>query len=420
MTRFLVVAIWVGACALVSAQITPVVNVNSRYVVESIQLSGHEQVSLSRALHDEIQNLVGGKFDQTLLDGLTSRIKRELHAKSVSYSISRGDHPEQVKVNLEITRRNVELDVNVPKFLYSTSQGWTGIVEGVAASGPNTVTFRLLSDNDELVERETGLVARYENKRIGSDRLRLGFQFESYHEGWNRSTQSAEDLRLGGAPESPADSLAAYRTRQNFEPMFTIVLAKPLTLSIGASFERFQDQFPAARTESADAVVNTLRYHRLLEDSDGQKEVLDAGYSLRAATTLLSSDFAYTRHRWDVAYSLTKGKNTMMLSFIGGLVSGQAPLYERYVLGNSSTLRGWNKFELDPLGGSRMAHGSVDYRYRYLQVFYDAGAIWDRGQDAAPHCSVGAGLRKDGFSILLAFPIKDGRVEPVLIAGLNF
>src|SRR5450432_418237 len=103
MTRFLVVAIWVGACALVSAQITPVVNVNSRYVVESIQLSGHEQVSLSRALHDEIQNLVGGKFDQTLLDGLTSRIKRELHAKSVSYSISRGDHPEQVKVNLEIT-----------------------------------------------------------------------------------------------------------------------------------------------------------------------------------------------------------------------------------------------------------------------------------------------------------------------------
>ncbi len=420
MTRFLVGAVLAGACTFVSAQFTPVVNVNSRYVVESIQLSGREEFSLSRALHEEIQNMVGGNFDQNILDSLTSRIKRELHAKAVSYRISRGDRPEQVKVNFEITRRSVKLDVNVPKFLYSSAQGWTGVVEGVTSSGPNELTFRLLSDNDELVERQTGMVAKYENKRVGSDRLRLGFQFEAYHEGWNGSTQSAEAARLNGAPEEPGDSLGTYRTRQNFQPMLTIVLAKPLTLSVGASFERFQDQFPAARTESADAVVNTLRYHWLLDDLDGQKEVLDAGYSLRAATTLLGSDYAYARHRWDVAYTLTRGKNTMMLSFIGGLISGQAPLYERYVLGNSSTLRGWNKFELDPLGGSRVAHGSVEYHYRYLQVFYDVGAIWDRGQDATPHCSAGVGLRKDGFSIAVAFPFKDGRAEPVLIAGMNF
>jgi len=305
MTWFLVGAVLAGACALASDQITPVSNVNSRYVVESIQLSGRDEFSLSRALHEEIQNLVGGNFDQTILDGLTGRIKRELHAKSVSYRISRGDQPQQVKVNFEITRRSVELDVNVPKFLYSSTLGWTGVVEGVASSGPNTVTLRLLSDDDELVERETGMLARYENSRIGSDRLRLGFQFESYHEGWNPGTQSAEAARLDGAPEEPGDPLASYRTRQNFQPMLTIVLARPLTLAVGTSFERFQDQFPAARTESADAVVNTLRYHRLLEDSDGQKELLDAGYSLRAATTLLGSDFAYARHRWDVAYTLT-------------------------------------------------------------------------------------------------------------------
>jgi outer membrane protein assembly factor BamA len=420
MTRFLVGALLVGAGALASAQITPVVNVNSRYVVESIQLSGRDEFSLSRALHEEIQNLIGGKFDQTLFDGLTSRIKRELHAKSVSYRISRGDQPEQVKVNFEITRRSVEFDVNVPKFLYSTVQGWTGVVEGVTSSGANTVSFRLISDNDELVERETGIVAKYENRRVGSDRLRLGFQFESYHESWNNSTQSAEEARLNGGAEVPNDSLATYRTRQNFQPMLTIVLARPLTLSIGASFERFQDQFPAARTESADAVVNTLRYHRLLEDSDAQKEVLDAGYSLRAATTLLSSDFAYARHQWDIGYTLTRGKNTVMLSFVGGFISGHAPIFERYVLGNSSTLRGWNKYDLDPLGGTRIAHGSLEYHYHYFQVFYDVGAIWDRGQDVVPHSSAGVGLRKDGFSVAVAFPIKYGRVEPVLIAGMNF
>jgi hypothetical protein len=415
-------AMLAGAYTTVFASISPVVNVNSRYVIESIDLSGRDGAfSLSRALKQEVQSLIGGNFDPDVMDGLIVRIKKELHAKSVVWRISPGDLPGQVKVNFEITRRSVELDVNVPKFLYRSRQGWTGAVEGVAASGTNSVTCRLLSDNDELVERETGIVARYENRRVGSDRVRLSFQFETYHEQWSRSTEQAEDARLGGAPEQPADVFEAYRTRQNFQPMVTLVLSKPLTFSAGVSFERFQDQFPAARTESANAMVNTLRYHRLLEGSDIQsKQVLDAGYSLRAATRALSSDFAYTRHRWDVGYTYSHDNQSVILSFIGGVIIGQAPLYERFVLGNSSTLRGWNKYDIDPLGGSRMAHGSVEYRYRLLQVFYDVGAIWDRGQDATPHCSAGVGLRKDGFSIAVAFPIKDGRVEPVLVAGMNF
>jgi hypothetical protein len=406
--------------AIASAQITPVVNVNSRYVVESIEVSGHDEFSLSRRLHEEIRNLIGENFDQAALDELSGHLKKELHAKSVSYRISRGDQAEQVKVNFEITRRSVELNVTVPKFLYRSGQGWTGVAEGVIASGAHSFTFRLLSDDDELVERETGILARYENKHVGSDRVGLGFQFEGYHEGWSRSTLLAEDQRLNGTASAPNDVLGAYRTRQNFQPLVTIQLAKPLTLEAGVSFERFQDQFPAARTESTNAVVNTLRYHRLLEGSDALKQVLDAGYSLRAATRILGGDFAYVRHHWNVGYTFTRDHNTVLVSFVGGVITGQAPLFERYVLGNSSTLRGWNKYDIDPLGGSRVAHGSVEYRYRYFQIFYDAGAVWDRGEAATPRCSAGVGLRKDGFSIAVAFPIKHGRVEPVLIAGMNF
>ena len=109
-----------------------------------------------------------------------------------------------------------------------------------------------------------------------------------------------------------------------------------------------------------------------------------------------------------------------MVTFQAGLISGHAPLYERLVLGNSSTLRGWNKYDIDPLGGSRMASGSVEYRYRVFQIFYDAGAVWDKGQDPTPRNSVGVGLRKDGFSLAVAFPLKDGRVDPVFMAGMNF
>ena len=60
------------------------------------------------------------------------------------------------------------------------------------------------------------------------------------------------------------------------------------------------------------------------------------------------------------------------------------------------------------------------YAQTHTLLFYDAGAVWDRGEAITPRCSAGVGLRKDGFSVAVAFPIKDGRVEPVLIAGMNF
>jgi len=401
-------ALLAGACSVTPAQITPVVNVNSRYIVASIEVVGSDEFNLGAGIHEQIENLIGETLDQAALDGLSEQIRKALHAKTVTYRIMRGDQPDQVKVSFEVTRRSVSLEVNVPKFLYHSTQGWTGVVEGVTGYGPSKVTFRLLTDNDELVERNTGIMARYDHRRLGSDRVRLGFQFESYHQQWSRSTRAAE------GPE------ALYRNRHNFEPTITIVLAKPLTLTAGVSFERFQTQFPAARIESANAVVNTLRYHRLLEDSATQKQVLDAGYSLRAATTFLSSDFGYTRHRWNLGYTFSRDRNTVLVSFIGGLIAGRAPLFERYVLGNSSTLRGWNRHDIDPVGGSRMAHGSVEYRYRCFQIFYDAGAVWDRGQDPAPRNSVGVGLRKDGFSLAVAFPLKDGRADPVFMAGMNF
>src|SRR4029077_4464506 len=141
---------------------------------------------------------------------------------------------------------------------------------------------------------------------LGSDRVHLGFQFESYHPKWNRNTEAVE------GPE------ALYRNRQHFDPTLTIVIAKPLTSTAGVSFERFQTQFPAARIESANAVVNTLRYHRLLEDSSAKKQILDASYSPRAAPPLPSSDFGYARHHWNFAYTFTRDKQTLLVSFIGG------------------------------------------------------------------------------------------------------
>src|SRR6476659_6579032 len=171
MKLWLVGALLAGACSVSSAQITQVVNVNSRYIVANIEVSGHEQFTLSTDIHEQIQSLIGENLDQAALDNLTDRIRKELHAKTVTYHIVRGDQPEQVKVSFEITRRSIALDVNVPKFFYHSTQGFSGVIEGVTGYGTSSVTFRALSDNDELVERNTGILARYEKKRLGNDRL---------------------------------------------------------------------------------------------------------------------------------------------------------------------------------------------------------------------------------------------------------
>lgn len=390
-------------------------NVNTRYTVESVELAGDKPADISNGLRSELTHLVGEKLSLATLDDLARRMRRELHVRAVSHHVMRGLKPEHVRVVFEVKGRPTKFEVSVPKLLYHSQEGFTGALQGTASTGWQALTVGVVSDGNELPERYSGFIARYENKRLGTDRARFRFQFESYHEQWNPRTAAVMDN-----PGIAGETGGLYRSRMNFEPVATFLLARPLTLSVGASFERLQSQLPAARTEAANSMVTTLRYHRRLEGSDAQQQVWDAGYSLRAATTLLGSDFAYARHQGEIHYTLSWGRNTILDDVTAGLITGRAPLFERFVLGNSSMLRGWNKFDLDPVGGSRVVHNSVEYRYRLLDLFYDTGAIWDEGQSAVLRHSVGVGVRLSSFCIALAFPVKEGHIEPVFMVGMNY
>ena len=46
--------------------------------------------------------------------------------------------------------------------------------------------------------------------------------------------------------------------------------------------------------------------------------------------------------------------------------------------------------------------------------------IWDRGQEVVARHAVGIGLRKSSFLLAMAFPIKDGRVIPTFMVGMNY
>jgi hypothetical protein len=397
-------------------------NVNTRYTVDTVTVAGKgwktdlvsdqsQNQKMSAGLRKDLAALIGRKLNPSALDSLAGRLKKELAAREVSHRVLRGDSPDHVRVEFEVKQYRGEVGANFTKLVYNSKQGWSADGGVDVTVLQNSFRFGMTSDGDSLDERNAGISARYENKHVGTDRVNLKFEFDSYHDQWNSSTLAA--LGAGGSKETSD----AYRTRQNFQPAVTVALAKPLTLEVGASFERFGEQYPAAHTEASDAMVATLRYHRRLEGSDNQQD-LDASYSLGAATRILGSDFVYTSHTWGGRYQFTHGKHVLSDAFAGGAITGRAPLDDRFVMGNSIYLRGWNKYEIDPLGGNRMVHNTVDYHYGLFRIFYDTGAIWDEGQGAVPRHSLGVGLRESVFTLAVAFPMRSGHVEPVFMMGV--
>ena len=390
-------------------------NVNSRYRVESVELSKTLDKRMPRGLREQIDALVGRNFDPRLVADLAAKIHEELHVV-VRHRVEKGLQPEHVRIIYEAReRRWDEDDAKVTKLSYHPKQGWTAGLELGFDAGRNRFEFGGQSDADRLIERYSGFNIGY--RRRLTETIGLRFDFDSFHQEWNTATETALLTR----PDVPG----VYRERYSISPSVVILLTSNLSLSAGVSVQHFQTQFPAARFEAANAVVTTLRHRRRWQSSGSVAgHELDAGYSLRAATNLFDSDFVYTRHAVDTSYSVRFGRQMVILRGLAGTISGRAPLYERFALGDTRTLRGWNKFDVDPLGGSRVAYGSVQYQCRPLGVFYDTGRVWDRNRHSGTKQSVGVtlalGALRDGPYLTVAFPVRSGSVSPLFMLAMNF
>ncbi len=77
-------------------------NVNTRLIVESVQIVGQGNAKLSDPLRSDLGQVAGKNFDQPLLERLADRIKQELHAPDVRMHVVKGDVPDHVIVNFEI------------------------------------------------------------------------------------------------------------------------------------------------------------------------------------------------------------------------------------------------------------------------------------------------------------------------------
>lgn len=217
--------------------------------------------------------------------------------------------------------------------------------------------------------------------------------------------------------------LDLYHSRWNVAPQVVFTVTPSLEVSLGASFEKTESESSVVGDRSANAATADIHYRHKMEGSRVQQQI-DARYNLRVATRALASTYAYARHMITIRYEAKSGRHTASDELIAGAIDGQTPFFDRFVLGSSSTLRGWNRYDLDPLGGSRVTHNEITYGYRTSQgtveTFYDAGSVWDAGQTVKLRQSVGTGFRKGIFLLAMAFPLRTGHVEPVFVAGMNY
>ncbi len=397
----------------------PEVNVNERYVVESVAFSGADLNKVSKALNDEAQKLVGVKYSEKTAHAIADKLRHNLGSYQVNVKVERGEKPDHVKVVFQIEKREgSSLGANVPLVLYHSKQGWSADLEIPFDSHHTRFTFGLLSDADQLLERNAGLHLRFEHNKLGTEKLQLRMDFDSYHQKFNPATETALNERL--------DVPGIYRTRQNFAPSLSLLPIKGLKASAGVSFQRFQMQYPELRTRTAYAGTADLQYQRRVKSKSKYEQDISAVYSLRTATRALDSDFVYSRHLFTADYSISSGKNFLGAHLLIGAIGGTAPLFERFSLGNSTTLRGWNKFDVAPLGGTRAAHGSLDYHYGQFQLFYDVGTVWDEGRYSQVRHGIGFGwaskpmLFGSKFFASLAFPVRLHNVAPVFMMGIRY
>ncbi len=300
--------------------------------------------------------------------------------------------------------------MHLPPLVYYSAQGWSGAIEIDGETHHNYLSVGAQSSVDELLERNAGYELRYEHRRVGTDMVQVGIEYDRYHPTFEPPTLAA----LAANPEIPY----AYRIRQNFAPSVSVLPVEALKVTFGLSLQDLHVEVPTIHTERAYAFTADVQFRQRIRSAGRARHAIGADYSLRKATTALDSDLLYTRHFVCGDYSVSIGRHLFGGHFRGGEIGGAAPLFERFSLGNSLLLRGWSKFDVAPAGGSHLAYGSLEYRYRPFQVFYDFGSVWDSGQTATVRHSVGVGVvSRHGLFLSVGFPVRLNDVTPVVMFG---
>jgi hypothetical protein len=393
-------------------------NINARYTVESVGISGVDETTIRQEVRDQLQKLVGSRLDPDEAERLDKLLADELPGRDVKRRIERGTQPGQIRVVFEVTEAEpqpwIPFAPSRSKFVYHSFQGWSGVLD-IPIDGPRNHRFTLglaFSNEDDLTEEYSGIRFRYESRKLATDRLGASIEFSELRETWREATLFA----LESDPSVPE----AYRERWTIEPLVTFAFSPSVRITGGVSISELESHSRSPESQMASAGVFSLAFDKRWKGAAGAEQNAKASYELRTASATLDSDLDYTRHLVRAQYQYSHRHSTVTSDLLIGRITGEAPLFERFTLGDTSTLRGWNKYDIAPIGGTRSFHHSLDYRYRFVGVFLDTGSVWERNASVRTRLSTGFGLHTDNFFAMIGVPLNADDVRGTFIAGIRF
>jgi hypothetical protein len=371
---------------------------------------------LSASLRDELQALTGQPLGSDRVEQAETKLKAELSEHDVRRRVTRGSRPGEIELTFIVDKaeaaRWLHFEPLKSTLVYHSDQGWGSFLDFPLTGGDFRFTPIVAIDhNDDLVEEYSGFGLRFESRRLGTERLGASLEWTTFDQDWRDATLAA----LAADPQLPA----IYDERTTITPLVSVAVTQQLRVSGGVSITELTPPSDLPDSDMASAAIFSLGYDHQWRRG-GADHDFAAGFVVRAARTALESDYVYTRYFGQADYSYRWARHTLVLSAMAGGIDGAAPLFERFALGDSRTLRGWDKYAIAPAGGDRMFHSSVEYRYRALAFLLDTGSVWDSGTDVRIRVASGLGIHSGPFFMTVGFPLNTDDVRAVFTTGVRF
>lgn len=392
-------------------------NVNTRYLVETVELRGAREDDLSPELRAALQALAGRQLDSDEADRLETRLREALPDVDVRRRTVRGSQPGRIRLIFDVFRaewsRWLRFEPQEANLIYHSDQGWGARLPLTMSARDVHVTPIIAIDiGDELIEEYSGFGLRFESRKLGTERFGAFFEWSTFDQTWRDATLAA----LALDPRLPA----AYGNRMTVTPLLKFAITRQLSVGGGVRIAELDPLAESGQSRMANAAIGSLTFSERSRPGSGRRQDVEAAFTMRAGTETLESDFAYERYLGHAAYSFRQAHHEVRVSGMAGHIDGEAPLFERFALGDSRTLRGWDKYDIAPAGGDRMFHTSLEYRYRGLGLFLDAGAVWDEGAQRRARVSTGFSFHPGPVFFTVGFPVNTDEFRAVVTMGFRF
>ena len=213
-------------------------------------------------------------------------------------------------------------------------------------------------------------IARYDKKRRGQE-LTLSRKTNNEFISNYITIKNRDDIYKGVADGYESDS-------QYYEDNFI-------------SDSKYKDWMPKtgkARQEENFGTTRSLTFGRVYDSRDNVYDPHEGkrmGYSMEWAGGL-GGDFDFTKWTADWRYYYRAGGESVWALNLGaGYASGNMPLSQRFTMGGSDTMRG---YEDDQFRGNSMLKATLEYRFPIVKkvqgvLFTDNGYAWDKRHEDA-------------------------------------